>query len=177
MQGPGPTAEPRQTNKRWGKGHSPARELLVVSGDSPGSGKGARDAVGIGSPIAPGTDLPSSPVPPLSFSVGDGTSCRGCSLGSPGVGTGGRGERGSAPGQVRGRGRAVRAGVAVPPGRAIRRRSTTGGQPHLNKTARPNPSAARTGLSPHRMRCSSAAGEDFSRVRALLVRRGERGNP
>uniref|UniRef100_A0A8C9NKY3 Bone morphotic protein 2 n=1 Tax=Serinus canaria TaxID=9135 RepID=A0A8C9NKY3_SERCA len=137
-----------QTNRRWSKGHSPARELLVVSGDLPASGKGSRDAVGIGSTIALGTDTPSPRVPPLSRSVGDATSCRGCSPGSPGLGTAGSaaqpwGRCGAAGGRFA-QGPPFRAGrsIAVPP---------LEGSHILKKNTQPNPSAARTGLSPHRM--------------------------
>lgn len=67
-----------------------------------------------------------------------------------------RGERGSALGQVRGRGRAVRAGAAAR-GRAIRRRSTTGGQPHLkeNHPAQPlrRPHGAEPASDAPRQRC------------------------
>lgn len=83
MQGPGPTAEPRQTNRRWGKGHGPARELLLVSG------KGARDALGIGHG-------------PASFSRATAVllhgRCQGLSRLQPGEHQP-RGERGSAPGR------------------------------------------------------------------------------
>lgn len=163
-EGPAPTAEPRQTNKRWGKERSPARELLGCIRRFASVRRRSRDAIGIESPIALGTDPPSPPVPPLSRSMGDAGAVAAAARGAPaghGWGSRLRGESGSAPEQVRGRGRAVRA-VAAVPGRAIRRRSTTGGQPHLKKTTRPGPSAVRTGLSPHRMRRGSAAGGDFS---------------
>lgn len=56
----------------------------------------SRDAVGIGSPIALGTDPPSPPVPPLSRSVGDAGGCRGCSPGGTAWARAGPGPAGSA---------------------------------------------------------------------------------
>lgn len=87
-----------------------------LSGDEPASGKGSRGAVGIGSPITLGMDVPSPAVPPLSHSRGDARSCGGCSPRSSGVGPGPAGSAAQPRGRCGAAGGGSRRGCRSGPG-------------------------------------------------------------